>query len=507
MGTHGFLIGGAALALLFAAALFSRFSIDGTMSRDEAIYAYAGQQQAEGVPFYVSIFDQKTPLAPMIAGAAVATGRAVGADDLYAIRAAFFVFACLTVVAVYVLATALFGSPLAGLVSAAAFASFKGFALGSLTGPHAKQPAIFFAVLSMALVVRRQYFWAAFAGSLAFLVWQPLVGYPALAVALALLTGAAGERWRRFRRAAAGAIVPLAAVAVYFWLEGALGTMLADAFVFPVTYLERGEQSLFERLGRIASFVDSEYGVGKVVFWAGLGILLASLVERIFRHRLNLGHLVKRDPYVNVVIFSLIPITAFSLRDFQGYPDLYPLLPYAAIGLGAGFQAVSAHLDARARPGVGALLATAAVVSLVVVSWVSYSGPVFDEHGLIRQRAAVLEATRLLRDHETLYVLGSARPLFFTRRRNPSPYIVLTAGIDRWAVEHIRGGFEGWTREIRAADPAMVIRGGPWRSPVARTMTRWLRREYAEITVGGLNVFVTPAIRARAERQGLVAAS
>ncbi|MGH9173222.1 MAG: hypothetical protein ACRD1H_02630, partial [Vicinamibacterales bacterium] len=328
-----FVIAGATVSLVIAVSLFSRFSIDGTLARDEAIYAYAGQQQAQGTPFYVSIVDQKTPLGSMIAAAAVTIGRAVGADDLSAIRIMFFVFACLTVVAAYLLATWLFESPLIGLVAAASFASFKEFALGALTGPQVKQPAVFFAVLSMALIVRRGYFWGAFAGSLAFLVWQPLVVFPIVALAAAALATAADRKWKRFGRACAGAAIPLGGTALYFWLVDALDELVAAAFVFPVTYLERTDESLLERLQRIVSVVDRHYDRAEVLFWGGLVILLGLLAVRVAQRRSDIWAMVRDDAYVHVVVASLLPIAAFSATDFQGSADLYPLLPYAAIGV------------------------------------------------------------------------------------------------------------------------------------------------------------------------------
>ena len=54
---------GALLSLLIALVLFLQFSIDDVLKRDEAIYAYGGQQLAEGVAPYASVFDPKTPLA------------------------------------------------------------------------------------------------------------------------------------------------------------------------------------------------------------------------------------------------------------------------------------------------------------------------------------------------------------------------------------------------------------------------------------------------------------
>jgi hypothetical protein len=58
----------------------TRFSLDDSMRRDEAIYAYGGQQLAAGVPVYAGIFDPKTPVAQTLAGvgAALAPGRGAG---------------------------------------------------------------------------------------------------------------------------------------------------------------------------------------------------------------------------------------------------------------------------------------------------------------------------------------------------------------------------------------------------------------------------------------------
>src|SRR3954470_23097808 len=93
--------GGAALSLLVAVLLFTRFGVHGGLSRDESIYAYGGQQWADGVPFYVSIFDPKTPLSALLAALGVLSGRAVGIDGLIAVRIVFCAFACATVLALY----------------------------------------------------------------------------------------------------------------------------------------------------------------------------------------------------------------------------------------------------------------------------------------------------------------------------------------------------------------------------------------------------------------------
>src|SRR5436305_10842560 len=166
--------GGGVLAVLVGVVLFTRFGIHGNLFRDEAIYAYGGQQLVNGVPVYLGIFDPKPPLPTFLEALGAVGARAVGKDEVLTMRAEFFVFALLAVVGVYVLGLRLWRSSLAALAGAVVFASFKGFAIDALGGPDAKTPGIFLAVVSLALLVRRRWFLAALVGSLAFLDWQPL---------------------------------------------------------------------------------------------------------------------------------------------------------------------------------------------------------------------------------------------------------------------------------------------------------------------------------------------
>src|SRR3954447_23441913 len=150
--TRGIGWAGAVLALAVAVALFTRFSFDDTMRRDEAIYAYGGEELGAGMPLFHGIFDRKTPIAQALAGAAAALAPGRGVGDVHAIRLAFFATACLSVVAVYWLGLALWASPLAALLGAAVFASFRAFALDAVGGPDAKTPGILFAVVALALL-------------------------------------------------------------------------------------------------------------------------------------------------------------------------------------------------------------------------------------------------------------------------------------------------------------------------------------------------------------------
>jgi hypothetical protein len=432
---------GAAVSAAVAAVLFGRFGIDGALSRDEAVYAYGGQQLVHGVPFYASIFDQKTPGAAYLAG----LGDALGGLD--GIRIAFFVCACLTVVAVYLLGLDLWGSAGAALAGAVVFASFQGWAADALAGPDAKTPGILLAVLSLLLVRRRRWFWAGFCGALAFLFWQPLLVYLGVALVVA-----------RRRAVLLGAAIPLAVTVVYFAATGALGDFVQAAFAFPVEGLHRTPETIGQRLGHIAAVVHAHYDA--VLVWAGLALFAVLAAVRRWW----------------AVLASLAAIAAFSALDFQGYPDVYPLLPYAALGIGGAVA-----IAGRARP-----VAVAGLIALVAVSWTQFA----PDDTLLAQRAEAAALQRMLEPGQTLYALGDPTPLVLTGRRNASRYVFLGSGVGAWDDAHTPDGVIG---SLHRDDPAVVVLHG-WRSALERRVATWLHAEYVPAWDGDWRIFLRPDV-------------
>jgi hypothetical protein len=474
--TRGIGWAGAVLALAVAVALFTRFSFDDTMRRDEAIYAYGGQQLAAGVPLYRGIFDPKPPVAQALAGGAAALAPGRGFGDVHAIRYAFFAFACLSVVAVYWLGLALWGSPLAALLGATVFASFRSFALDAVGGPDAKTPGILFAVVALALLVRRRWFWGALAGSLAALVWQPFAVYPLVAVGAAF----AGARRRGLRDALAGAALPLVACVAWLWAAGSLPAAVEATVRYPLTGVERVPETLGERIVRIAGVVSSGYRVSGWLLVAGLIAAVAVIALRARR--------------AWILAASLIPIVVFSLHDFQGTADAYPLLPYAAVGI-AGACAL---LTGRLRAVIGGI----AVVGILAMSFTIFSGHRGRDSGLLRERARAQSVERLLDPGEHFEALGDPLSLVLTGRRDPTPFVYLSEGVGDWALRHGLGGFEGFTAGIRARRPAVVVVDA-WTGPLALRTKRWLRTRYLPGCIDDWLLFLAPGVRERAALRGV----
>jgi hypothetical protein len=500
-------VGGAVLALALAVVLFAQFSLDDVLKRDEAIYAYGGQQLVEGVAPYASVFDPKTPLGTGFAALGVAAARAAGATDgagdLHGMRILFFAFACLAVLAVYLLGLWLWGSTLAAFVGATLFAAFRGFALDALGGPNAKTPGVFLAALSMALLVRRRWFTGALVGGLAFLVWQPLGIYAAIAVVAAPLTSEAGRRRDAFGRALAGAALPVVATAIVFWATGALPKLIEAAVRFPLTGIIRPAETVEHRLRRIHAVIYEGYKHTHWLIYLGLATLLVLIAARLVRGRHDLRAALT-DPLVLVVGGTLIPLAVFSATDFQGYPDVYPALPYAAVGVGGLAAVVTARVRApRWRQVVTAAWLVGAVAFFAASwSWFASSGAP-PRGGLAAQRANAAVLDRALARGERLYVLGNPMPLVLTRRRNPSRFVYRASGAAQWDVRHTPGGFEGWKRRLLATHPGIVMVAG-WRGRCQLAVSNWLGTRFERAYADHWSIFVTPAVRADAARRGVV---
>jgi len=176
----------------------------------------------------------------------------------------------------------------------------------------------------------------------------------------------------------------------------------------------------------------------------------------------------------------------------------------SALGVGGAVAAGLALLEDRgARPAAMAL-ACAGTFALVVATWAWYSQARPEAGVLIAQRMQAAAAEQILGDDGTVYALGNSAPLVLMQRTNPSSNIYLAAGLDQWVIDHTAGGFDGWTSQIAADMPDMVVSNG-WTGGYAARMRDWLRSRYSIVRIGGEPFFVTPELRERAIGTGVAA--
>ncbi len=462
--------------------LYSLNGRHGNLFRDDAIFVYSGQQLAQGTPPYVSTFHAKTPLSPILCGLGVLLGRALGTDDLAAVRFVFLFISSLTAVAVYFLAVALFESRLTGVVAALVFVSFWGFGLHAFSGPRPKAPMVLFEALSLFLAARRKWFWSALCGSFAFLVWQPTAVYAAASVALAATQS---ESWaqckRNVIRALSGAALPLLLILLFFAVLGGLLDFLADTVIFNLFYLERQHQTFPDRITAVLEAINTGYTMMRIPIFIGFVTLCAMYPWRLAHNGWSVRRLLRDDPFAALLVTLPAPVV-WSLLDFQRYPDFFVFLPYVAVACAGLLDLTTRAISARGwLPPIARRSVLAAVcVTLVVASAFQYTaGRRVD---LRVQREWAERIAQIAGPEGTIVSLGVPQVLVLLNRTNPNRHVFLCCGIWNWIGASTPGGFEAWIRQIAEDRPAVILLEH-LRGPVGRHLARWLRG-YQGIRVG-----------------------
>ena len=504
--SRGALIEAAPFVVVLAAAVYvyTRFHSSLQLTRDEGIYVYSAVRLAHGVPPYQSIWDPKTPGTSMLGALSIKFGHVVGLHALDAIRFVFFGTAVLTALSVYLLGRVLWKSIPPGLIGAGVFLCFESWAFEAPSGPDAKMPGIFLVVLSMALVIRRRWILAGLASALGFLFWQPLLVFVATAGIAALLVPGRRARWTATGMTAIGAAVPIGATCIYFAVVGAFRDFIDAAFVQPAT----GAQP-FPGFGpslQLIQLIVTKFELFNMwTLWIGIGAVLVCVALRLVSGRRALLDAV-RDPLVSVVGLSLVVVLAFSVRDFQNYPDLDPLLPFAGLGFGGVYvlirNAATRMSDAAPlRLGVPVVCGLA-TIGLLTASVIGFSTFNEQTHPTLHIQRAQACAINEIAGRHNIWSFGDTASLVLAHRTNPDNFVYFGGGVLEWKLNHLKGGLSGWKRQIRAAHPA-VLEINQWRTPERPIITTWLKRYYHATYLGGLRVFLTPAARVRARALGI----
>lgn len=479
-------------ALLLGASVFafSQNGFEGRLSRDQGNLVYSGQQMAKGVPPYVSLFNHTGPLSPLIAGAAIIVPNALSVDDVFAVRMVFCALSAVAVVALYWLATTLFGSRAVGLLSAIVFIGFEGFARDAGSGPRAKTPMVLFEILCLLFAAHKNWFSAGLFGSLAFLVWQPAGVYAATAVAVAALQSAPGrERWSSLARSVAGTLVPVVVVSGYFAYKNALVEFVDGAVVFNLYYLERVPTTLIQHFANPIAAVYRSYPLGVLPIVLGFLATGAVFVWRLRENDGNTSKLLAMDRFAAFLV-SLAVMVIWSLVDFQSGPDLFVLLPYLAIGFGWLLHLAFSRMMDMLQIGQAARRAVLAVLCVVLLMTEAGYYRKTREEGLQEQRRLAQQIEDEFGRDSRLVSISSPEILVLLNKTNPNRYLFIASGIDNLIDATEAGGFEGWLRQLEAYD-APVIALGPITGRRAQMVMDWLNAHYVERKVGSWTLFVT----------------
>jgi hypothetical protein len=455
------------LLALAAVAVFLVQGFDSILTRDLALYAYGGQQTVEGVPPYVSVLNRAGPLAHLVPAIGVAAGRAVGMDEILAMRLLMMLISVACVWLLYILSRDLFGSRLVGAASASALLTFAGFVTYAVGGPREKTTLTLFVILAFLALLKRRWGLAGACVALATLTWQPsfITGLFAAAVTIAGL--GRREMLPAALRFCLGGLIPTALMTAGFALAGAFSEFL-DCFVLINERYTRQAGFIEDPLGT-TSFLYEGFGVSLVLIVAGLAaVLVVAGMHRKAAFR-------TREPRT----LALVGIGAgtaagllWSLFVLNGWADLVVLLPAAAVGVGA----VAAEVLARVPRRVGVpILVWWSIACLVAGLLSSLENR---ENVLDQQRAEVSAMFAAAPPDATVMSIGGPQPLVLTNRTNPIRHQMFLSGLEEYVDDTWPGGLEGLANQIAETEPTFVTVDHPeWYQWLAPT----LEAEYVDV--------------------------
>lgn len=450
---------------------------EGWLTRDSALYVYAGQMVAEGAAPYEAAMNRAGPFAHLLPGAGVWLGRLAGADDVLGARLVFFALSVVCVPLTYLVARRALDSRMAGAVAAGAFLAFTGFADFATGGPQSKTPVVTFLLCALLCTLGRRRAWAGVWTAVGTLTWQPVFAAAAAGAAVAILAEPGWrDRVRAGTRYAGGGLAVLLVMVAYFWLHDALRYFVEGFFTANAEYTK--QPSALGDLPVTWELLMEGFGPGVWVLLGGTAALLAAgaatLLPRWSRRRV---------PLLTLAAAQLAGL-AWSVSIFNGWADAFMLLPLSAVGVGLIGLAIDRLAGRRPDRGPATRLATRLATGLVAVAVlaVAASSAVVlhrsAERTLLVQRAATEAVVGRLPAEAPVLSVEAPHPLVLSARHNPTRYLLFTNGLDLYFDDHLIGGLDGyadWIADERIAAIALTdARSHEWIEPL-------LEEQYVEV--------------------------
>ena len=503
---------------LVAFIVYLSYGMKANLRTDNSIIMYAGQQMANGVPYYVSIFDVKTPLAYILAGVGVIISRIIGWNDIITVRLLFLLISCLTVVSVYFLNKDLFDSTKIGVLSAFLFLCFYGFSFFSAFGPRAKIPMVLFQILSIWATTKKKWFWGALIGSIAFLTWQPMLIFPVLTICLAFIQTIQKERIEAGLKGIAGFVIPIVITSVYFlsYSYDAFESFLYGTLLFHLLYADRNPTDSFiegVRKNLENPFFAIIEGFSAMMSFIIIGFGMIILLFLLTRSKYpSFKEMIQQDSLI--VIFGSFPVlVGFAFVDFQAFPDFLMFLPYVSIGsakfldnlllyfktsIENHYQEIYGLRRLNSNQLYNFIILGLALSFIFSAELMAYHKRDFydDRYSqtLAYQQEQAAEILDRYGDNITILCLGKPELFVVLNRTNPSRFLFLFMGIDNYIHAVTPGGFEGWIQELEAIDPDLIAYGRTPKTPHTEELMDWININYNPAQIGPWLLFVKKSL-------------
>jgi hypothetical protein len=330
------------------------------------------------------------------------------------------------------------------------FLSFQRFTQLASDGPREKTTMLVFLLATLVLVGRRRWVAAGVCTALATLAWQPSFAVAVVAAVVGVLCLPRG-RWRAAGRFVVGGMIPSAATVAYFLATGALHAAISGFVTVNVLYTH--QPSLLSAPASTLRFLWIGYRFSLVVFAVGLVALLvltAAHVGRLVptRSRWLPDH--ARAVAVATVGLAALTGSAWTLIAINGAPDLFELLPFAALGVCGAILALARWVSSRLVTAVVAAVASSAV-ALAAVESVGTVGFRLDQ-----QRADIAAVLAAALRGASLFSINAPEVLAITGRTNPSHYQLFDGAINAYIDHTWPGGLKGFSGCVTHLRPTLV---------------------------------------------------
>jgi len=312
---------------------------------------------------------------------------------------------------------------------------------------------VLFLLGCLILLGRRRWALAGVCAALGTLTWQPVFAVTLGALAAAALVDREDPRLRIVGRFVLGGLVPSAATVLYFAAHGALDRAYQGFVVVNVKYAE--QPSALTRPKEIASKMWEAYHWSFPLALAGLVAVLVLGVRAALTLRRTEG-----TPSTRRVVMcagGALVGTAWTLVVVNGGPDLFVVLPLAALGVAQTLVLAASRLPRRAA---AAGTAVAAGLCVVVAGAHNYGTR---EDGYRLQRADVRAVLRTQPADALVVSLSAPQVLAFSRRDSPTPYQIMSDTQERYLDATYPGGMPGFLDHVLVElEPTFVVVGGSY---------------------------------------------
>ncbi|GAA4130354.1 hypothetical protein GCM10022215_43890 [Nocardioides fonticola] len=435
------------LVAVVAAVVYAVHGFEGTLVRDLGVFTYGGQRVADGVLPYVGIFNTVGPLADAVPGAAIRVGELIGVGPVSAERHLFWVLSVGCCVLVAALGRRVGGSRVVGLLAAALFLTFEDFTHLATNGPREKTVMVLFLLAAMLLLERRRWTAAGACTALATLTWQPALLVAVTAAVTTLLRTPRGEvgRLRAVAGYVLGGAVPTALVVAVYAVQGELHRGLLGFLLVNARYTR--QTSVYSAPHFVADVLWEGYGWSLVLVLAGLVAAVGAAVVALIRG--------PRDARVTLGAAALVGVV-WTTTAVNGAPDLFVVLPFAAVGAALALHALLAALAALARrPGWAAPVLAGLTAGVVVLAGVQSAAT--RQVGLRAQERDVDAVLAAVPDAD-LMAIDAPQVLALAGRVSPTPFQIFDVGIDGYLEATWPGGLQGFAAWIAARRPTLIVR-------------------------------------------------